>query len=53
VEWRLHEKKPGVFDFTGNNDIVKFINTAAEEGLLVILRLGPYIDGEREMVDKF
>lgn len=30
-------------------DIVEFINTAREEGLFVILRIGPYICAERDM----
>lgn len=30
-------------------DIVEFINTAKEEGLFVILRVGPYICAERDM----
>lgn len=46
--WNCHEKTPGVFDFTNNLDIAKFIKTAAEEGLMVIVRPGPYICAEWE-----
>ncbi len=46
--WNMHEKKKGVFDFAGNLDIAKFIQTAQEEGLLVIVRPGPYICAEWE-----
>ncbi len=46
--WNMHEKKPGEFDFDGILDIAKFIKTAAEEGLMAIVRPGPYICAEWE-----
>jgi len=46
VFWNLHEPRPGVFDFGGNNDVAAFIRTAQEEGLHVILRPGPYVCSE-------
>ena len=46
--WNLHEKKPGEFDFSGNLDIAKFVSLAGEEGLMVIVRPGPYICAEWE-----
>ena len=46
--WNLHEPRPGVFDFSGNNDVAAFVRTAQEEGLNVILRPGPYICAEWE-----
>ncbi len=46
--WNLHEPRPGVFDFNGNNDIAAFVRMAQEEGLNVIVRPGPYICGEWE-----
>lgn len=46
VCWNLHEKKKGVFDFAGILDLGKFIDTAADLGLNVILRPGPYICAE-------
>ncbi|XP_022688282.1 beta-galactosidase-like [Varroa jacobsoni] len=49
LEWRTLEPHEGVFDFTGQNDIVQYIKTAQNQDLLVNLRLGPYIDSEREM----
>lgn len=49
VEWRTHEPENGKFSFEGHNDIVKFVRTAESLGLLVLLRLGPYIDAERDM----
>lgn len=46
--WNMHEKKPGEYDFTGNLDIAEFIRTAEKEGLMVIVRPGPYICAEWE-----
>nr|CAD7264350.1 unnamed protein product [Timema shepardi] len=50
VEWSQHEPSPGVYNFTGELDIIHFFQLAQEEGLHVILRPGPYICAEREMV---
>lgn len=33
-------------DFSGNLDLLKFIQTAAEADLFVNLRIGPFIDAE-------
>lgn len=46
--WNMHEKKIGEFDFSNNLDIRKFIETARDEGLMVIVRPGPYICAEWE-----
>ncbi|RWS20367.1 beta-galactosidase precursor-like protein [Leptotrombidium deliense] len=51
VEWNSHEPEPGKYMFSGINDVVKYIETAKKVGLLVILRIGPYIDAERDMVN--
>jgi beta-galactosidase len=48
VFWNEHEPKPGVFDFSGNNDVAEFIREAQHEGLYVILRPGPYSCAEWE-----
>ena len=49
VFWNYHETAPGVWDWTtGNRNIKQFVKTAAEEGLMVILRPGPYSCGEWE-----
>lgn len=50
VEWSLHNPKDGVYDWKGIADLERFIQLAAEEKLLVILRPGPYICAERDMV---
>ena len=46
--WNLHEPKPDVFCFENHLDIARFIKIAAEEGLMVIVRPGPYICAEWE-----
>lgn len=51
VEWSLHNPKPDVIDWEGMADIDRFISLAAAEDLLVILRPGPYICAERDMVN--
>ncbi|CAH2283496.1 beta-galactosidase isoform X2 [Pelobates cultripes] len=49
VPWNFHEQKPGVYNFSGDHDIVSFLQLANEIGLLVILRAGPYICAEWDM----
>lgn len=46
--WNLHEPKPGEYDFSGRLDVERFIQTAADLGLYVIIRPGPYICAEWE-----
>ena len=46
--WNMHEKKPGEYDFTGNLNIAKFIETAQKCDLMIIVRPGPYICAEWE-----
>jgi beta-galactosidase len=43
VFWNFHEPKPGVWDFSGDKDLVGFIKVCQEEGLHVIVRPGPYV----------
>ncbi len=43
IFWNLHEPTPGKFDFSGNLDIAEYAKIAKEEGLLLIVRPGPYI----------
>lgn len=50
VEWSLHNPKPDTYVWDGIADVVQFVRLAAEEDLLVILRPGPYICAERDMV---
>ena len=48
VFWNVHEPEPGVYDFSGNNDVAEFVREAQEEGLYVNLRPGPYSCAEWE-----
>ena len=48
VFWNEHEPAPGVYDFSGNNDVAEFVREAQQEGLWVILRPGPYVCAEWE-----
>ena len=48
VFWNVHEPQPGVYDFSGNNDVAEFVREAQQEGLWVILRPGPYACAEWE-----
>ena len=49
VFWNYHEQEPGVFDFSGDRDIAKFIDLCKKNGMWVILRPGPYVCAEWEM----
>lgn len=46
VFWNYHERQPGVFDFSGQADLARFVKIAHEEGMYVILRPGPYVCAE-------
>ena len=46
--WNLHEPKRGEYNFSGLLDLGKFLDTAAAEGLKVLLRPAPYICSEWE-----
>lgn len=50
VPWNYHEPEPGIYNFNGSRDLIAFLNEAAKLNLLVILRPGPYICAEWEMV---
>ncbi|KAH9597231.1 Glycoside hydrolase 35 [Trypanosoma melophagium] len=47
VAWNFHcPDDPDTCDFTGDRDLFKYIQLAQERGLLLILRVGPYICAE-------
>ncbi|VXC61738.1 beta-galactosidase [Sphingomonas sp. AX6] len=46
VYWGFHSPKQGVYDFNGIRDIDLLLKMAAEEGLYVITRAGPYVNAE-------
>lgn len=45
-DWGFHSPKRGVYDFSGIRDIDRLLTMAAEEGLYVITRAGPYVNAE-------
>ena len=49
VFWNSHESQPGVFDFTGQNDLAEFCRLCQQNDMYVILRPGPYVCAEWEM----
>lgn len=46
IPWNFHELQEGLWDFTGMRDVERFLRLAAESGLWVIARPGPYICSE-------
>lgn len=44
--WNYHERRRGVYDFTGRGDIMHFLELAKQAGLFVSFRFGPYICAE-------
>lgn len=49
VPWNLHEPQEGSYNFEGIANIEKFIQTAEDVGLYVIVRPSPYICAEWEL----
>ncbi len=46
VPWNLHEPRPGEFTTAGLLDLPRFLDSAVDAGLHVLLRPGPYICAE-------
>ena len=44
--WSQHEPAPGRWDFSGRNDLRAYLEAAADEGLYLVLRPGPYVCAE-------
>ena len=49
VFWNAHEPQPGIYDFTGQNDLAEFCRLCQKNGMYIILRPGPYVCAEWEM----
>jgi len=47
-DWAYHSPRPGVYDFSGIRDVDRLLDTAADVGLYVIARPGPYINAETD-----
>lgn len=46
VPWRVHEPTPGVYDWSGPNDLSRFLDLARAAGLCAVLRPGPHVNAE-------
>ena len=46
VFWNMHEFKEGKFDWTADLNVRKFTELCAQNGLEVIMRVGPFAHGE-------
>ncbi|MEN3361515.1 MAG: hypothetical protein V7637_5497, partial [Mycobacteriales bacterium] len=47
-DWAYHSPAPGQYDFTGVRDVDRLLQIAAEVGIYVIARPGPYINAETD-----
>ena len=47
-DWGYHSPKQGVYDFNGIRNIDRLLNMAADAGLYVLARPGPYINAETD-----
>ncbi|WP_163513595.1 beta-galactosidase [Fodinicola acaciae] len=47
-DWGYASPAPGVYDFSGIRDVGRFLRDAANAGLYVIARPGPYINAEAD-----
>ncbi|MEO7495041.1 MAG: beta-galactosidase [Massilia sp.] len=45
-DWGYHSARPGEYDFSGIRNMERAIEMAEELGLYVIVRVGPYVNGE-------
>ncbi|KAL5103602.1 Beta-galactosidase [Taenia crassiceps] len=46
IPWNYHESSPGEYLFDNERDVIEFIELAQKTGLLVLVRVGPYICAE-------
>jgi len=46
ISWAYHSPAPGVYDFTGVRDLDRLLDIAADVGLYVLARPGPYLNAE-------
>jgi beta-galactosidase len=46
VFWNLHEPREGMFDWTGDRDLARFIALCKNHRVYVVVRVGPYGHGE-------
>lgn len=46
VIWNHHEQRDGSFNWSGQNDLRRFVQLAAKAGLDVVVRMGPWVHAE-------
>lgn len=46
VFWNHHENKEGIFDWSGNNNLRRFLEICKAQDMPVVLRVGPFCHGE-------
>ncbi|XP_044743988.1 beta-galactosidase-1-like protein [Chrysoperla carnea] len=49
IEWATHEPKNNEFHFEKNGDIFNFLNHVKELEMRALIKIGPYIDADREL----
>lgn len=49
VFWNYHEQEEGVYDFSGERDLSRFMKLCQKHDMWVIVRPGPYVCAEWEM----
>jgi hypothetical protein len=49
IYWNRHNPRPGVFDFTGDNDLRKFVQLVGQAGLWCVLRVGPFVGSDWDL----
>lgn len=47
--WNLHEQKEGIYNFSGQSDVVEFVKLIQKNGMYCIVRPGPYVCAEWDM----
>lgn len=46
VFWSIHEEQEGVFNWTGNRNLRKFLQLCQKHGMWTVVRIGPFCHGE-------
>lgn len=48
IFWNVHEPEEGKWRFDGYRDIEQFIKIVKDAGMYLVLRIGPYVNAERD-----
>lgn len=46
VFWSIHEEQEGVFNWSGNRNLRKFLQLCQKHGMWTVVRIGPFCHGE-------